>query len=52
MRAAAAFISVLVVVQSLAPVKLLQHISKSTRTLGQIKATHYDSIAETREVKV
>lgn len=47
-----AFFSVFVAVQSLTPVKSLQLTSKAIRTLGQIKATHYDSIAETREVKV
>ena len=52
MLAVVAFISAFVAVQSLTPVKFLQHTSKATRTLGQIKATHYDSISETREVKV
>lgn len=52
MFVAATFVSTLIAVQSFAPEKLFKFPTKLTETLAPLRATHYDSIAEIRQVKV
>lgn len=52
MRVAATFVSTLIAVQSFAPEKLFKCSIKPTEVLAPLRATHYESIAEIRQVKV
>ena len=52
MRVAATFVSTLIAVQSFAPEKLFKCSTKPTEVLAPLRATHYESIAEIRQVKV
>ena len=52
MFVAATFVSTLIAVQGFAPEKLFKCSTKPTEALAPLRATHYDSIAEIRQVKV
>ena len=52
MRVAAAFISTVAVVQAFVPENAFRLASKSNDVMWPIRATHYDSIVETRQVAV
>lgn len=52
MRLASAFICTVAVVQAFVPENVFRSASKSGNVLAPVKATHYDSIVETREVAV
>lgn len=52
MRVVAALISTVVAVQAFIPENVFRTVSKSNDAFTSLKATHYESIAETRQVNV